>query len=133
MLSGINHITFAVHSLARSLTFYEQLGAKVEAQWNRGAFLRLGGVWVALLEGEVSNREATDYSHIAWNVAPANYAAMAERIESAGGRIWSENVTPGDSLFFMDPDGHRLELHAGTLDERLAALDADPPEGYRRR
>lgn len=40
-----------------------------------------------------------------------------------------DNWTEGDSLYFLDPDGHRLEIHATTLADRLRHARADPWEG----
>ena len=131
-ISGVNHITFAVCSLERSFRFYvDVLGAQPDARWNRGAFLTLGGVWLALLEGTESIDEE-GYSHIAYSVARAALPTVAARVRASGAVLWSEDETEGGSLFFTDPDGHRLEIHASTLEARLAAMDEDPPAGYRR-
>lgn len=132
-LQGINHITFAVSSLERSFRFYvDVLGATPQARWNRGAFLTLGGTWLALLEGQPETVRESDYSHIAFSVAPGAFAGAEARIRAAGAHLWSENQTPGDSLYFSDPDGHRLEIHASDLEARLIAMDEKPPAGYRR-
>ncbi|HEX6993995.1 MAG TPA: VOC family protein [Gammaproteobacteria bacterium] len=43
MTTGVNHITFAVSDLQRSLRFYvEVLGCAKVATWNQGAYLRAG-------------------------------------------------------------------------------------------
>ncbi|MFK8002911.1 MAG: VOC family protein [Polyangiales bacterium] len=132
-LLGINHITFAVRSLEPSFRFYvDVLGAKPRARWKRGAFLTLGGTWLALLVGEPEVVNEDNYSHIAYSVAPSAFAALDARIRAAGTHLWSENQTAGDSLYFSDPDGHRLEIHASDLEARLDAMDQKPPEGYRR-
>ena len=43
--------------------------------------------------------------------------------------IWKDNRSEGASLYFLDPDGHRLELHVGTLASRLAHYSADASSG----
>ncbi|HEX5514181.1 MAG TPA: glutathione transferase, partial [Gammaproteobacteria bacterium] len=43
--------------------------------------------------------------------------------------IWKDNKSEGDSLYFLDPDGHKLEIHVGDLESRLAALREKPYEG----
>ncbi|HJK95345.1 MAG TPA: VOC family protein, partial [Polyangiaceae bacterium LLY-WYZ-15_(1-7)] len=41
MIRGVNHVTFAVADLERSLAFYEGLlGMRLAARWPRGAYLR---------------------------------------------------------------------------------------------
>lgn len=39
------------------------------------------------------------------------------------------HVIEGESLYILDPDGHRLELHCGTLATRLAELTCSPYKG----
>jgi len=45
-------------------------------------------------------------------------------------RCWKRDVSEGASFYFLDPDGHRLELHEGDLDSRLAAVDRAPYAGW---
>ena len=60
-----------------------------------------------------------DYSHIAFNVTADEFADVARRLEAGGVHAWHENWTEGDSFYFTDPDGHRLEVHVGDLRSRL--------------
>jgi hypothetical protein len=52
---------------------------------------------------------------------------MVTRILEAGAVCWQENHSPGDSFYFLDPDGHKLEIHVATLAERIEALKSVPP------
>jgi hypothetical protein len=61
-------------------------------------------------------------------VAAADFGPLAARVRGTS-RLWKENTSEGDSLYFLDPDGHRLELHVGSLDSRLAHYAADPDPG----
>ena len=130
-ITGINHITFAVRELEPAFQFYvEVLGASPRARWKRGAFLTLGGVWLALLEGD-AEPVGEGYSHIAFSVSQEDFESVATKLRESAA-LWSENQTPGDSIYFCDPDGHRLEVHASTLEARLDALEREQPEDYRR-
>ncbi|EIM03354.1 hypothetical protein UU5_00730 [Rhodanobacter sp. 115] len=59
----------------------------------------------------------------------AAFDDCAEAIRSCNVVLWKENRSEGDSLYFLDPDGHKLEIHAGDLRSRLAALRQQPYEG----
>lgn len=49
MLSGLNHLTLAVSSLAPSVAFYHQLlGMTLHARWDGGAYLSCGDLWLCL-------------------------------------------------------------------------------------
>lgn len=52
---------------------------------------------------------------------------MSRRLLEAGASIWRENETEGASLYFLDPDGPKLELHVSDLTSRLAADRESPP------
>ena len=130
-MKGINHVTFSVADLEESFGFYVRvLGCRPVARWNTGAYLLVGEAWVVLIQDESTpERSPAGYTHLAFSVAPEDFDRLAKRIEDSGARIWQENSTEGDSLYFMDPDGHRLEIHASDLESRLRADREDPPEG----
>lgn len=126
-ITGINHLTLAVRDLDRSLAFYRgTLGARLRARWAKGAYLELGPVWLCLAEGEVTPR--ADYTHLALSCAPERFEALAETLR-AEAKLWQENRSEGDSVYFLDPDGHRLELHRGDLESRLAHYRDHPETG----
>lgn len=131
MITGINHLTFSVRSLDASLAFYvEALGFKPLARWPQGAYLLAGDLWIALtLDARTRDGALPEYTHTAFNVAPEDFAAMAQRIRAAGATIWQENSTEGASLYFLDPDGHKLEIHATSLAARLAEARRNPWPG----
>jgi len=94
------------------------LGCVVVAQWPDGAYLAASTTWIALVRGEPTVDER-DYSHVAFSVTSDELRSLSTRLDANGIGRWQENWTEGDSLYFTDPDGHRLEAHTGDLRSRL--------------
>lgn len=129
MLTGLNHLTLAVTDLTRSLDFYCQLpGLRLHARWDNGAYFSCGELWLCLsVDAEVT--EKTDYTHYAFTVAAEDFSAVETSLSHLGAVIWKANKSEGESLYFLDPDGHKLELHVGALAQRLAACREKPYAG----
>ena len=130
MNTGVNHITLAVRDVDRSFRFYvETLGSRPLARWSKGAYLLVGDLWLCLtLDGRTRSSPLPEYSHIAFSVPAARFDDAAARIRALGVTIWQDNRSEGASLYFLDPDGHKLEIHAGDWRTRLAAMKRDPWE-----
>ena len=131
MISGVNHITLSIGDVERSFAFYTSvLGLKPLAKWPKGAYLLAGDMWVALVvDGQVRHGALPEYTHIAFTVARPDFAALSTRIRASGAAIWQENWTEGESLYFVDPDRHKLEIHASDLETRLRSAKEQPWEG----
>ena len=43
--------------------------------------------------------------------------------------LWKEDKSEGKSTYFLDPDGHKLEIHIGSLETRLAHYLKNPSKG----
>lgn len=131
MITGINHVTLAVSDLERSFSFYTAvIGLRPVAKWARGAYLLAGEGWICLsLDAETRHGPQPEYTHLAFSVDRAAFDDCAEAIRSCNVVLWKENRSEGDSLYFLDPDWHKLEIHAGDLRSRLAALRQQPYEG----
>jgi catechol 2,3-dioxygenase-like lactoylglutathione lyase family enzyme len=128
MLKGINHITIAVSELEKALQFYVGLlGFKLRARWDSGAYLLLGGIWLCLSKGTVV--PSNDYSHIAFDIEASDFDQFAAGLRQAGVREWKRNKSEGPSLYLLDPDGNKLEIHTGNLESRIASLRDRPYDG----
>lgn len=127
MLIGLNHITLAVSNVSESFSFYvETLGFTPRAQWKNGAYLSIGELWLCLSRDAVSIGK--DYTHYAFSIEDEVFETFAERLKALGVKEWKVNKSEGKSLYFLDPDGHKLELHTGSLESRLKACRAQPYE-----
>lgn len=130
MVTGLNHITLSVVDLDRAFRFYsESLGLRPVARWYKGAYLAAGEFWVCLtLESEQIDRPLNPtYDHVAFTVSDSDYQTLCARLTDAGVKQWQENHSEGDSFYFLDPDGHKLEVHVSDLERRLEALRRTPP------
>ena len=125
MLTSLNHITIATSNLDSSFDFYTQLlGCKPRARWDAGAYLSLGDLWLCLSCDTATPSQ--DYSHIALDCAADNFNTIAAHLRAANVIEWKKNTSEGDSLYFLDPDGHKLEIHCGNLHSRLQSLKESP-------
>ncbi len=126
MITGVNHVTLVVADLERSLAFWREfLGLTLRARSARLAYLEGGSLWLCLECGTPA--PARDDSHIAFSCAPADFATLEARLADASHS--KRNHSEGESLYILDPDGHKLEIHLGTLESRLAHYRATCPEG----
>jgi len=125
MIKGLNHITIAVSDLDRSVEFYKNtLGLEVHVVWEQGAYLSAGDLWYCLSVDMPC--EKSDYTHFAFTVDSDMFQSYCENLLSKGVIQWKENSSEGDSMYFLDPDGHKLEIHVGNLQSRLQSLRAKP-------
>ncbi|CAN5709201.1 FosA family fosfomycin resistance glutathione transferase [soil metagenome] len=131
MITGVNHLTFSVRDLEESVRFYvEVLGLRSVSRKDEEAHLLAGDTWVALIPDPcVRDGVSTEYTHTAFSVSAKDFAALDRQIRKSGAEIWQENQTQGDSLYFLDPNGHKLEIHASNLEARLESDRRNPPEG----
>ncbi|WP_224814437.1 VOC family protein [Hasllibacter sp. MH4015] len=129
-ITGLNHITLAVSDLPRALDFYRDvLGARQVTDAPGSVYLDLGGIWLCLERADHVTTRADD-THIALSCGKADFDALAARI-SARAALWKVNRSEGASLYFLDPDGHKLELHIGDLASRLVHYRSHPDKGVR--
>jgi catechol 2,3-dioxygenase-like lactoylglutathione lyase family enzyme len=131
MITGVNHLTLAVRSLDESFDFYANvLGFRPVAKWPKGAYFLAGELWVGIVvDPHVRATALPEYTHIAFSVPMTDFETMRQRIAAARAPIWQENTTEGESVYFTDPNGHKLEIHASDLSARMQAARTRPWEG----
>lgn len=125
MISGLNHITLAVTDIDKSFHFYHEiLGLTPLVKWDRGAYFLVGDFWFCL-NVDKKREPATCYTHYAFTVSDVEFEKLCQELISAGVALFKENTSPGKSLYFLDPDGHKLEIHVGNWRSRIEAKQED--------
>lgn len=128
-ITGLSHVTFVVRNLERTARLWrEGLGAAEVYDSSAKSyslspekFFILGGVWVALMQGEPGSRS---YRHVAFQAPEEEIPQLEIRVRALGAEIRPARPRvegEGISLYFYDYDDNLLEIHSGTLEERLAA------------
>lgn len=126
MINGMSHITLAVRDIDMAFSFYcEVLGFKPLCKWDQGAYFLVNDFWFCLNVDE-KREPSSCYTHYAFNVRPEDFEALSQNIIQSGTPIFKENTSPGDSLYFLDPDGHKLEIHVDDWKNRIAAKKMNP-------
>lgn len=132
MITAVNHITLAVKDIEKSFVFYRDiLNFKPLAKWDKGAYFLVkntdgddsdSGFWFCL-NLDVKRIPNPCYTHYAFTVSSTDFKCMAEKIIAAGAYVFKDNTSPGESLYFLDPDGHKIEIHIGDWRTRIASID----------
>ncbi len=126
--NGFNHLTLSVSNLDASIEFYcGLLGFKGEVRWKTGAYLSYQNCWLCLTLGDV--KPCQDYTHFAFTYDSDAMTQIQLKTAFQAVRQWQSNSSEGDSLYIKDPDGHKLELHSGSLATRLDSLKVKPYDG----
>lgn len=130
LVSGLNHITLSVNDLSESFEFYTKvLGLKPLAlRKEKSAYLLAGNNWVALVKAKETLLNSASYAHIAFSVTSEDFKILSQRIHSFGAEVWQENTSPGESLYFLDPSGNKLEIHVGDWKTRIQWLKENPSD-----
>lgn len=131
MITGINHINLSASDLDASFKFYcDVMEFRPLAKWAQGAYFLAGDLWFCInYDKNARNEPLAEYTHIAFNVRPENFKQVSQRIQNAGVKIWKKNISEGESLYFLDPTGHKLEIHCTDWRARIATAKLDPEWG----
>jgi fosfomycin resistance protein FosX len=139
VVQGLSHMTFVVRDLDRMEEILTRVldarkvydSGDATFSLSRERFFLVGEgpepVWIAIMEGEPL--PARSYNHVAFRVEAGRLGEYSDRIAALGlpvrearSRVEGE----GQSIYFHDEDNHLFELHAGTLEDRLARYARGP-------
>lgn len=128
MITGINHINLSVADLEKSFQFYAHiLGLTPLCKWPKGAYFLAGNDWFCInVTDEAIVGLRRDYTHYAFSVSQDDFHILVQKLKKAGLPPFKENRSEGDSYYFLDPDGHQLEIHVGDWRSRLKAKLRSP-------
>ncbi len=131
---GLDHVAIIVKDVKRSVAWYrEVLGLeRLHDAWgDEPAFVGAGGTGLAIFQvtGDDDSRIPTSHSriglnHLAFRVDGPNFTASQSHLDSLGVDFHFEDHQIAHSIYFTDPDGHRLEITTydlGQVDSNLAS------------
>lgn len=126
-MKEISHITLICQDIVKSAQLFcdlfdaKEVYSSDEQNFSISSekFLLIGDLWIALMQGNSSERS---YNHIAFHTtedALANYESKIQKygLDVLPGRPRDERE--GKSIYFYDYDNHLFELHTSTLENRL--------------
>lgn len=125
MIQSINHVCFSVSDLKRSIYFYQNvLGGRLLTEGRTTAYLDIGGLWIALTQqGDIPRGQlALSKTHMAFSIDESDLDGWYEKLTANDVNILEgrpRDARDKQSIYFTDPDGHKLEVHTGTLQDRL--------------
>ena len=121
----INHITFSVSNLNKSIEFYKNIfEAKLLVEGEKLAYFDLNGLWIALnLQKDIKRNEIKEsYSHISFSIDEKDYEEILKKLKNLGINLLEgrpRHLDEGKSIYFEDPDGHKFEFHTKTREDRI--------------
>lgn len=134
MITGLNHINLVISNMDASFSFYKEVLGFTPLCRSEGSAYFLAGdkntpgaLWLSLdLDRKGVRLPADCNTHVAFSISQEMFAPFVARLVACGVTSYKENTSPENSFYFLDPDGHKLEIHTGTLQSRLAIRKKDP-------
>ena len=128
MISGLSHITFITRDLDKmsriiidvldGTEIYDSAAKNFSLSHEK--FFMVGDLWIVIMEGE--SLASRTYNHVAFKTDEAGLEKAKRAIEKLDLEIKPSRPRvegEGHSLYFYTYDNHVIELHTGTLHERL--------------
>lgn len=120
MLESISHIALTVKDPARTAALFHDLFnaraiERTDEDGHRETFVRLGGIWLALVGAPVERARTGD--HIAFHATPHILETTVARLQAMGREFI--RARSNRALYFFDYDDHVFELDTERLDEAL--------------
>jgi catechol 2,3-dioxygenase-like lactoylglutathione lyase family enzyme len=112
-IEGLDHVAIEVSDLDQAERWYaEVLGLeRTIPEWDPPRVMAAGGTGVALFPVDGEHVEPLPHmNHIAFRVGRASFEAARERLPERGVEVRFSDHGQAHSIYFTDPDGHRLEL-----------------------
>jgi catechol 2,3-dioxygenase-like lactoylglutathione lyase family enzyme len=116
LVGGIDHVALATSDLDRTIAWYDDvLGLErrhQEAWGDVPVMLCAGETCVAffLTEDAIDTTAPAGLRHLAFGVDRAGFVAAQERLRERGIEFDYQDHDISHSIYFEDPDGHRLEI-----------------------
>ena len=119
-LEGLDHVALAVSDVRASATWYcEVLGLERlhETEWGDfPAMVGTGGTMIALFPVKgvepkpPPGKDVLAMRHVAFRADAANFASARGELTERGIEFEFQDHTLSHSIYFVDPDGHELEI-----------------------
>jgi catechol 2,3-dioxygenase-like lactoylglutathione lyase family enzyme len=118
-IQGLDHVALSVSDLARSAAFYtDVLGLeRAHEEWDEPVFMVAEGTGLALFSegshppsGDPSATPPARMLHVAFRVDRAGFDAAQAELGERGIETRFADHGAAHSIYFDDPDGHKVEL-----------------------
>ena len=127
---GIDHCAISVRNLDAALKFYtEVLGLKItEREYSKPGieyFLDCGTSLIGLIQGDPAGDRhllqdgGLGGNHVSFRVDTGDFDRIVEEIKALGITVtYMKKREKSWSLYFLDPDGNKLEITAWPLEDK---------------
>lgn len=108
---GIDHVALSVHDLGKATEWYQRvLGLErrhADVWGDEPTFVCAGQTGVALFSADNS---APRFLHLAFRVDRQGFESAQRELRALGVEFRFQDHEISHSIYFTDPDGHRLEI-----------------------